>query len=210
MKLANAFEIKPADRAPYDAEVARVNRIDARLAEHEKLHIFDLSELREIHALGKNTMVNLTAHDHLQASFVNASGAYFSRLICTARGGDRPMTEQDRDEVRRFSPAVADLLTRETRRDFARAFLDLETAEIARFAGAIMRNHASALPRNQFLTVLNVETLVTLFFLCAFRHPRLTAFGLHLPYLGPDIRTIEIAADQLAEDSKASIELAKS
>jgi hypothetical protein len=203
LELAGGYEIKPANRTPYDAEVAHLNEFETRVPDHEKLHIFDLSELREIYALSQNNKLKLTAHDHLQAGFANASAEYFGQLAYSARGGDAPITEQDCEEVRRYSPAMADLLSASSRHDFARGFVDLETAEIERFAGAYMLNNGKrTIPPN-------LESLLTLFFVCAFRHPRVTAFGLLLPYIGPNVRTIAIAADQLAEDSKTSIELAK-
>jgi hypothetical protein len=199
-QLAAGYEIKPANRAPYDAEVTGLNDYATRIAQEEKSHVFDFSELREICALSENDVVNLTAHDHLQAGFAISSAKHFGRLIYSIKGGDGPITEQHREIIRNLSPAVADLLTRH---DFVKGFLDLQATEIACFA--------SAYSRDQLTFPEEIETLLSLFYLCLLRHPKLTAMGLRLPYLvGHNMRTIEIAADQLGEDSKTSIELAKS
>jgi hypothetical protein len=215
-QMVGAYTIEPADGTPLYEIASRTSFANIGLdpSGNQELGKFAVSELGEIVCAGRILNLPLTPHDYLQFSYAESSDATFAMLAKQAEVViHRP--EDERMEASRIYSECGALLRSRTLREFVQSFCGLDLAAIERI-----------LTQNMILTKTAESTFAERawarffgYLTCAIvNHPRVTELGLRLPYCAfhkreggyeISLSAVEIAADQLADDRAASIELAK-
>ena len=147
-----------------------------------------------------------TPYDLLQVDWIAEARDRLERLAMGASEVAGRINDQERNVAEKLSPEFLALATAPTRSVLVRRFYDFDDAGLTR----LFRGHLELMATNapegltQRLSELSTAALAAVPW-----HPRLTAMGLRLPYKDTAIRTVEIEAENLAEDRDLNAKLAR-